>query len=179
MKNSSKYNLVLNPKMKSITISFICLFFVLNTQAANYNDLKLELEIVVKLTSIKEIINENPNFGNISINPVEENIKKNTFIEIANNFSGPSFSEGTSSFTSTHSISKANKSFTRKTLSITSTTNSNQVDTPDFRSELILDFLTKKRKAAFNPTTVYTHSEKIGKLKLKAKVKSIKLTVYF
>ena len=180
MKNPSKFNLLLNAELKTITLSVVCLFYILNTQAANYNDLKLELETAVIFASVKEIKNENPNFTNTSINPVEKNTKKLPLIEIPDYFENHFISQEKSSFTSTHSISKTNKSVIRKALSNTATTNSNQKDALYLGSELTLDLLAeKKRKAAFNPTTVYTHSEKIGKLKLKAKLKSIKLTVYF
>lgn len=180
MKNPSKFNLLFDSKMKLIVVLFICLLAIVNTHAANLNDLKLELETTVKLTSIVELKSEDSEFKNTSINPVEKNIKKNTLIDIADNFRNRSTSKEESSITNISNSNISWNSYTGKTWSYNTTTNSTQEDTLDLGSALTRDYLAnKKRAAAFTPTTIYTHSKKLGKLKLKAKVKSIKFTVYF
>lgn len=183
MKKSTNFNLLLNSKMKTIAISFICLFYILNTKAANNDDGKLEFGTEVEFALLEVLKNENSNFNITSTNPVENFIKKNSLIEIPGYLRSHIISKEESSITSLHFISKTKKSwnsFSEKTLSKTTTTNSNQEDTLELGEVLALDFLAnKKRSAAFTPTTIYTHSEKIGKLKLKAKLKSISLTVFF
>lgn len=209
MKKSSLPNVY--PKMKTVAVSFVCLFYILNTATAKNDHGKLELEPKVRFVVMEIIKDEKFNLSKATTTTIEKKIQKNTLVKIPNFSQYDLFSNQESSANNLTVLFDLEENY-KKTVGevsslsqnkITSNTNislstfaeetsSNSITTTSIyqRSNLKLrsslnryfaiGFLVdKKTSAAFVSNVIYTQSEKVGPMKLKAKLNSLSITVFF
>jgi hypothetical protein len=190
--------------MKIISISFICLFYMLNSSAAIDDGRKWE----VKFASMNVIENENSNFSSTTM--TKKNIQKNTLLKIPPYFQNHLFSNqkansnnfnelfnlaGSSkktinekySFTKKQTTLKKNRTvvlFAEEILTNATATYTYQEANLKLKSSSNRYFtigllVGKKTSTAFVSNVIHTQSEKIGHMKFKAKINSVSLTVFF